>query len=123
MALPERSGIVIIGGGVIGCSIAYQLAKHGKTDVTLIERGRLTEGSTWHAAGLVGQLRSSASLTQLMRASAGYGYTVGRTIFSAYLPVRLASQADFLVEVAGERYRAIRHDRPLYDPDGARIRR
>ena len=69
MPLPERSEIVIIGGGVIGCSIAYQLARRGKTDVTLIERRRLTEGSTWHAAGLVGQLRSSASLTQLMRAS------------------------------------------------------
>ena len=69
MPLPERSEIVIIGGGVIGCSIAYQLARRGKTDVTVIERRRLTEGSTWHAAGLVGQLRSSASLTQLMRAS------------------------------------------------------
>jgi 4-methylaminobutanoate oxidase (formaldehyde-forming) len=54
--------------------------------------------------------------------SAGYGYTVGRTIFSAYLPVRLASETDFIVEVAGERHPATRHDRPLYDPDGARIR-
>src|SRR5215472_920885 len=69
MALPERSEIVIIGGGVVGCSIAYQLASRGKTDVTILERRRLTEGSTWHAAGLVGQLRSSSSLTALMRAS------------------------------------------------------
>ena len=68
-ALPERSEIVIIGGGVVGCSIAYQLARRGKTDVTVIERRRLTEGSTWHAAGLIGQLRSSSSLTALMRAS------------------------------------------------------
>ena len=69
MALPSRSEIVIIGGGVIGVSIAYHLARRGKTDVTLLERKALTEGSTWHAAGLVGQLRSSANLTQLMRKS------------------------------------------------------
>ena len=70
MALvPARSEIVIIGGGVVGCSIAYQLARRGKTDVTVIERRRLTEGSTWHAAGLIGQLRTSSSLTALMRSS------------------------------------------------------
>jgi sarcosine dehydrogenase len=67
--LPERSEIVIIGGGVVGCSIAYQLARRGASDVTVIERRRLTEGSTWHAAGLVGQLRTSSNLTRLMRAS------------------------------------------------------
>src|SRR5260370_36392026 len=61
--LPGRSEIVIIGGGVIGCSIAYQLARRGKTDVTVLERRRLTEGSTWHAAGLVRQLRTSGRLT------------------------------------------------------------
>jgi 4-methylaminobutanoate oxidase (formaldehyde-forming) len=54
--------------------------------------------------------------------SAGYGYTVGRTIFSAYLPVELAGQTDFIVEVAGEHFPATRHDRPLYDPAGTRIR-
>jgi glycine cleavage system aminomethyltransferase T/glycine/D-amino acid oxidase-like deaminating enzyme len=69
LATPQRSEIVIIGGGVIGASIAYHLAERGKTDVTLVERKRLTNGSTWHAAGLVGQLRSSSSLTQLMRKS------------------------------------------------------
>ncbi|MGK2881265.1 MAG: FAD-dependent oxidoreductase [Mycobacterium sp.] len=68
---PDRSEIVIIGGGIIGVSIAYHLACKGKTEVTLVERRSLTEGSTWHAAGLVGQLRSSASLTQLMRTSVG----------------------------------------------------
>ncbi|HEX5191081.1 MAG TPA: FAD-dependent oxidoreductase, partial [Streptosporangiaceae bacterium] len=67
--LPKRSEIVIIGGGVVGCSIAYQLARRGKTDVTIVERRRLTEGSTWHAAGLIGQLRTSSSLTALMRSS------------------------------------------------------
>lgn len=69
MTVPERSEIVIIGGGVVGASIAYHLAQRGKTDVTLVERKSLTNGSTWHAAGLVGQLRSSSNLTQLMRKS------------------------------------------------------
>jgi glycine cleavage system aminomethyltransferase T/glycine/D-amino acid oxidase-like deaminating enzyme len=67
--LPERSEVVIIGGGVIGTSIAYQLARRGRTDVVLLERTRLTEGSTWHAAGLVGQLRTSSNLTRLMQQS------------------------------------------------------
>ena len=69
VAVPDRSEVVIIGGGVIGCSIAYQLARRGQADVTVIERRRLTEGSTWHAAGLIGQLRSSPALTELMRLS------------------------------------------------------
>lgn len=69
MSIPERSEIVIIGGGVVGASIAYHLAQRGKSDVTLVERKSLTNGSTWHAAGLVGQLRSSSNLTQLMRKS------------------------------------------------------
>lgn len=69
MTVPERSEIVIIGGGVVGASIAYHLARRGKTDVTLVERKSLAGGSTWHAAGLVGQLRSSANLTKLMRES------------------------------------------------------
>jgi sarcosine dehydrogenase len=70
MALPRKCRIVIIGGGVIGCSIAYHLAKRGERDVALLERLRLTHGATWHAAGLVGQLRSSSNLTRLMRYSA-----------------------------------------------------
>lgn len=69
MALPGRSEIVVVGGGVVGVSVAYHLARRGKTDVTVLERRALTEGSTWHAAGLVGQLRSSSSLTQLMQKS------------------------------------------------------
>lgn len=69
MPIPARSEVVIIGGGVVGVSIAYHLARRGRTDVTLVERRALTEGSTWHAAGLVGQLRSSSSLTRLMQTS------------------------------------------------------
>ncbi len=67
--VPASSRVVIIGGGVVGCSIAYQLAVRGVDGVTVVERRGLTDGSTWHAAGLVGQLRSSASLTQLMAKS------------------------------------------------------
>ena len=70
MAVPTKSRVVIIGGGVIGCSIAYHLAKRGERDVVLLERLQLTHGATWHAAGLVGQLRSSSNLTRLMRYSA-----------------------------------------------------
>ncbi len=65
MNLPTQSRAVIIGGGIIGCSTAYHLAKLG-WEVTLLERKKLTSGSTFHAAGLVGQLRSSASITQLL---------------------------------------------------------
>ena len=63
----RQARIVIIGGGVIGCSIAYHLARRGVRDVVLLERLQLTHGATWHAAGLVGQLRSSSNLTRLMR--------------------------------------------------------
>ena len=69
MTLPAQAQIVVIGGGIIGCSTAYHLAKDHKADVILIEQGKLTSGSTWHAAGLVGQLRSSASITQVLKHS------------------------------------------------------
>ena len=62
-SLPDEVQIIIIGGGIIGCSVAYHLAKEGAKDVLLLERGQLTCGSTFHAAGLVGQLRSSANIT------------------------------------------------------------
>jgi 4-methylaminobutanoate oxidase (formaldehyde-forming) len=68
-SLPAQAEIVVVGGGIIGCSTAYHLAKDHKADVVLLERGKLTSGSTWHAAGLVGQLRSSASITQVLRYS------------------------------------------------------
>ena len=68
--LPSSAKIVVIGGGIVGCSVAYHLARMGEKDVILLERGKLTSGSTWHAAGLVGQLRSSANITQLL------GYSV-----------------------------------------------
>ena len=63
--VPEHVGVVIVGGGIVGCSIAYHLALRGCTDVVLLERKQLTCGTTWHAAGLVGQLRATHNLTRL----------------------------------------------------------
>ena len=95
--LPSRAQVVIVGGGVIGTSVAYHLTKLGWTDVVLLEQGQLSSGTTWHAAGLVGQLRASESGTRLVQystqlyaglesetgLSAGYkqcgGVTVART--------------------------------------------
>jgi 4-methylaminobutanoate oxidase (formaldehyde-forming) len=67
--IPRQSRIVIVGGGAVGCSIAYHLAKLGEKDVVLLEKSGLTQGSTWHAAGLVGQLRSKRNLTRMMQYS------------------------------------------------------
>ncbi|MEQ9261173.1 MAG: FAD-dependent oxidoreductase [Roseovarius sp.] len=68
--LPQKARVVIVGGGVIGCSVAYHLSKLGWKDVVLLERKQLTSGTTWHAAGLIGQLRASANMTKLARYSA-----------------------------------------------------
>jgi len=67
---PRQARAVIIGGGVVGCSVAYHLAKLGWKDIILLERKQLTSGTTWHAAGLIGQLRSSLNLTRLAKYSA-----------------------------------------------------
>ena len=64
--VPDRARIVIIGGGVGGCAIAYHLTQLGERDVVLVDRNELTSGSTFHSAGLVGQLRGSVSLTRMM---------------------------------------------------------
>ncbi len=95
--LGDRAQVVIVGGGVIGTSVAYHLTKLGFNDVVLLEQGQLSSGTTWHAAGLVGQLRASESATRLVQystqlyaelenetgLSAGYkrcgGVTVART--------------------------------------------
>ncbi|RVJ58066.1 FAD-dependent oxidoreductase [Sinorhizobium medicae] len=68
--IPEKARVVIIGGGVSGCSVAYHLSKLGWTDVVLLERKQLTCGTTWHAAGLIGQLRASQNMTRLAKYSA-----------------------------------------------------
>jgi len=68
--LPDRARVAIVGGGIIGSSIAYHLTREGETDVVVIERGRLTNGTTWHAAGLVSQVRGTHALTALSRINA-----------------------------------------------------
>jgi 4-methylaminobutanoate oxidase (formaldehyde-forming) len=69
VSLPTHARAVIVGGGIVGCSVAYHLAKLGWKDVLLLEQGRLSSGTTWHAAGLVGQLRTHPSMTRLIRYS------------------------------------------------------
>ena len=78
--LPTRASVVIIGGGVVGCSVAYHLTRLGWTDVVLLERKQLTSGTTWHAAGLIAQLRATANMTKLAKYSQElYGELEGET--------------------------------------------
>ena len=65
--LPAQADVVIVGGGIIGCSVAYHLVRLGITNIVLLERKQLTSGTTWHAAGLVGQLRATRNLTELAK--------------------------------------------------------
>ncbi len=68
--IPKNARVVIVGGGIIGCSVAYHLAKLGWKNVVLFEQGKLAGGTTWHAAGLVGRLRASNSMTKINKYSA-----------------------------------------------------
>lgn len=134
--LPARAQVVIIGGGVIGTSVAYHLTKLGWTDVLVVEQGRLSSGTTWHAAGLVGQLRASESGTRLVQystdlyaeleaevgLSTGYkrcgGVTVARTPDRMTQLRRTAASADayglectlLTPDEAGERYPVMQVD-------------
>ncbi|MDP3618432.1 MAG: FAD-dependent oxidoreductase, partial [Ramlibacter sp.] len=78
MALPSSAQVVIVGGGIAGCSTAYHLARLGITDVLLLEQGKLTSGTTWHAAGLVGQMRPNRTMTQMSK----YGIELYATLES-----------------------------------------
>ena len=66
-SLPSSTKVVVVGGGVIGCSVAYHLTKFGWNDVVLLERDQLTSGTTWHAAGLVSQLGPTAAVTKIRK--------------------------------------------------------
>lgn len=68
-AVPSHAKVVIVGGGIVGCSTAFHLAQSGCRDVVLLEQYQLTAGSTWHAAGAIGQLRSNANVTRLLSES------------------------------------------------------
>lgn len=76
--VPAHADVVIVGGGIVGCSIAYHLTKLGITDVTLLERRQLTCGTTWHAAGLIGQLRNSRQMTELAKYTSELLYELER---------------------------------------------
>lgn len=69
MTLPDRARVVVVGGGIVGCSVAFHLAERGWDDVVLLERGTLTSGTTWHAAGLVTQARATAGTREIVRRS------------------------------------------------------
>ena len=71
MPLPTQAEIIIVGGGIVGCSTAYHLALNGRTDVLLLEQGKLTSGTTWHAAGLVGQMRPNRNMTAMSQYGIG----------------------------------------------------
>jgi 4-methylaminobutanoate oxidase (formaldehyde-forming) len=65
--LPTQARVVIVGGGIAGCSTAYHLTQLGVTDVLLLEQGKLTSGTTWHAAGLIGQMRPNRNMTRMSK--------------------------------------------------------
>lgn len=100
-SLPTQAEVVIVGGGVIGCSIAYHLTRAGVSDVVLLERQQLTSGTTWHAAGLIGQLRENLNMTMLAKYTAelyldleretgqATGYKLNGSLASANNPGRM----------------------------------
>src|SRR5512143_767645 len=101
---PSHAQVVIIGGGVGGCSIAYHLTKMGWKDVVLLERHELTSGSTWHSAGLVGTLRSDVNLTKMMKYSTDLyrkleAETGQSTGWREVGGIRLASSPERMVEL------------------------
>lgn len=137
MSIPQQAQVVIIGGGIHGCSVAYHLAKEGWTDTVLLERKQLTSGTTWHAAGLVGQLQGSHATTsfaaygiellQELEAETGQnpGYRQSGSISIAINEDRLAElkrKADFAslfgIDASYLSAEEISERWPLMNPDG-----
>ena len=123
----ERARAVVIGGGVGGCSVLYWLARLGWDDVVLVERAELTSGSTFHSAGLVGQLRSSLSLTKMMMASIDLYRTLESEVgletgWHEVGSLRLASSPERMEEIARQAGWAKTFGLPLelISPDEAR---
>ncbi|PYN50066.1 MAG: hypothetical protein DMD94_27420, partial [Candidatus Rokuibacteriota bacterium] len=93
--LPSHARVVVIGGGIAGCSVAYHLTKLGWRDVLLLERRDLSCGTTWHAAGLVGQLRATQNLTRLAKYGGDlYERLEAETGRPPQITVRLVGEAD-----------------------------
>ncbi|HEY9840870.1 MAG: FAD-dependent oxidoreductase [Candidatus Sericytochromatia bacterium] len=102
--MPTSAQVVIIGGGIVGCSIAYHLTEMGWKDVVVLEKGELTSGSTWHAAGLVGQLRSSRNITRMLTYSVELyrrleAVTGQHTGWREVGGLRIAASADRMLEL------------------------
>ena len=104
MTSTTQAEIVIIGGGIIGCSIAYHLTRMGRRDVLILEKSGVTHGATWHAAGLVGQLRTSRNVTRMLQRSValydGLEAETGQAIdWKKVGSLRLASSPERLLEI------------------------
>ena len=102
--MKDQARVVIIGGGITGCSIAYHLTKMGWTDVILLDKGELTSGATFHAAGLVGQLRASVNITKMLKYSVELysrleEETEQHTAWSPVGGLRIASSKDRMEEL------------------------
>ena len=126
ISLPTQARIVVIGGGAIGASIGYHLGKAGESDVVLLEKSRLTEGATWHAAGLVGQFRSHPNLTRIMgdsvRLFATLGDETGQNIgWNQVGSLRVAASEERWVELqrAATAGRSFGFEMELLTPDEA----
>src|SRR4051812_12071240 len=123
--LPATASVVVIGGGVGGASVAYHLAELGERDVTLVERAELTSGSTFHSAGLVGQLRADPALTRMNM----YSVELYRKLQDGEHPVgwtpsggiKLASSPERLAEIRRQISWARTYDLPLHEISPAEV--
>ncbi len=117
--MSERAAIVVVGGGITGCSVAYHLAKAGRRDVLLLEKGELTSGSTCHAAGLVTQFNPSPTMMRFRRYSVELYRELG--VFDSVGSLRIASSPESLAELerGASRARGIGLDVEVLSPDEA----